>query len=159
MPAILARRFRLQPVEHRVGEVGGILEPRAIDVLGHVDDRLLEVVEHRPVHEADVGGVSAGHEIAPRRDAPERPERPVARIAPLVRVDKRRLVVAITPEGLQLLNGAPTPLHEKFAAHLARLDADDQQQIDKTLKQVVAMMEAEHLDAVPYLDSSPDSLG
>lgn len=73
--------------------------------------------------------------------------------------DKRRLVVAITGEGAQLLEAAPMPLHEKFAANLARLGNGDQKRIDKTLKQVVAMMEAEHLDAVPFLDSDPDSLG
>lgn len=72
--------------------------------------------------------------------------------------DKRRLVVGITDEGLQLLRAAPMPLHEKFAANLARLGNGDQLQIDKTLKQVVAMMEAEHLDAMPFLDSDPDPL-
>lgn len=67
--------------------------------------------------------------------------------------DKRRLIVGITEEGRHLLSAAPMPLHERLASNLARLEAHDQRQIDATLKQVVAMMEADHLG----LEVDPES--
>lgn len=72
--------------------------------------------------------------------------------------DKRRLVVAITPAGSGLLEAAPMPLQEKFAANLSRLSNGEQEEIDRILHRVVEMMEADHLDAAPLLDPSPDPL-
>lgn len=71
--------------------------------------------------------------------------------------DKRRLCLELTEEGSQLLESAPKPLHETFSAHLCRLEKARQEEIDRVLKRVVEMMEAEHLEALPILDPSPDS--
>ena len=72
--AVGPRRLGLQPVEDRQRQLARAAARCSAASVGHVDDRALEVVDHRPVHEADVAGVGARREELPRRDAPERPQ-------------------------------------------------------------------------------------
>lgn len=69
--------------------------------------------------------------------------------------DKRRVVVELTEEGLQLAAAAPMPLHQRFARRLSSLSRDEQVRIDRVLRDVVEMMEADEIDAVPLLSSGP----
>ena len=71
---------------------------RCVAGVRHVDDRALEVVDHRPVDQADVAGVGAGLEEPPGGDAPERPQVAVARVDPLVGRDQQRVVVRVGRE-------------------------------------------------------------
>ncbi len=47
------------------------------------------------------------------------------------------------------------PLHDRFAARLAKLAPEEQSNIDAVLRQVVSMMEAGGIDAAPMLSSGP----
>jgi len=67
--------------------------------------------------------------------------------------DRRRVSVALTPKGEELVSALPSPLQERFAKRLEELPEGNQQVIDTILKQVVAMMEAEDLDAAPVLQA------
>jgi len=59
--------------------------------------------------------------------------------------DRRRVSLYLTDEGRQMLAAAPPPLHELFAARLARLPQLEQQSIDEVLKRIAGMME----DGIP----------
>lgn len=63
--------------------------------------------------------------------------------------DKRKVMVALTDAGAAIVRAAPLPLQERFARRLAELTADEQDQIDTTLRRIVHMMEAQELDANP----------
>ncbi len=65
--------------------------------------------------------------------------------------DKRRILVLLTDEAKELLSKAPPPLHNKFAERLGHLMETEQQQIDRMLKKIVSMMEADEIDAAPML--------
>lgn len=70
-------------------------------------------------------------------------------------IDKRRVNIKLTPTGHNLVESAPTPLHQRFAQQLAELPNEKQVLIDQILAQVVEMMEAEDLDAAPMLAAGP----
>lgn len=67
--------------------------------------------------------------------------------------DKRRVVVRLTAAGEAAARQAPPSLQENFLFKLRALPANRQVEIDRTLKQIVAMMSAEDLDAAPILSS------
>lgn len=67
--------------------------------------------------------------------------------------DRRRVIVALTDQGRQLVDSLPSPLQERFAKRLESLPEGNQQVIDEILKQIVAMMEAEDLAAAPVLQA------
>jgi DNA-binding MarR family transcriptional regulator len=67
--------------------------------------------------------------------------------------DRRRVIVALTQKGETLVESLPSPLQERFAKRLATLPSENQEVIDTILKQIVAMMEAEELDAAPVLQA------
>jgi DNA-binding MarR family transcriptional regulator len=69
--------------------------------------------------------------------------------------DRRRVLLVLTPAGCELLKRVPTPLQQRFAAHLSALPGDDQAVMDEVLKRIVAMMEAEDLDVAPLLAAGP----
>ena len=79
-----ARRFGLQPVEHRIGQLCRRLEMGRLFVLGDVDDGAFHIVDHRPVHEHDIARVGAVDEVGAIDDATERPQLAVASILALV---------------------------------------------------------------------------
>lgn len=69
--------------------------------------------------------------------------------------DKRRVIVSLTEEGQQLAASAPPPLHHRLSQGLGALPETEQAAIDESLARVVAMMEAEDIDAAPLLTAGP----
>lgn len=65
--------------------------------------------------------------------------------------DRRQMLVSITEAGKHVLETAPPPLQETFTDQLEALPDWEQTQILSVLQRVVAMMEAEELDASPIL--------
>ncbi len=63
--------------------------------------------------------------------------------------DRRKVKVSLTESGRQLARDLPWPLQERFAERLSAMPKEGQQTIDRTLKQVVDMMEAQKIDAWP----------
>jgi DNA-binding MarR family transcriptional regulator len=55
--------------------------------------------------------------------------------------DRRRVCVSLTESGRRLAETLPWPLQEQFAERLSSMPEDRQRAIDKTLRQVVDMME------------------
>lgn len=67
--------------------------------------------------------------------------------------DRRRMTVTATPEGLELLNRAPSPIQDRFRSRLSKLEEWEQTHMLATLQRIAAMMDAEALDAAPVLTS------
>lgn len=67
--------------------------------------------------------------------------------------DKRKVFVSLTDHGAQILNDAPTALHERFSEQFDALEEWEQMQIAATLKRLSHMLGAERIDAAPVLDS------
>lgn len=67
--------------------------------------------------------------------------------------DRRRVNLTLTKEGRDLLIDAPMPLHQTFANRLAELPEAQQESIDRVLRNIVEMMEAEDLEAAPVLSA------
>lgn len=65
--------------------------------------------------------------------------------------DRRRVVVELTAAGEDAVRDSPPPLHERFMVRLAALPERQRQEIDRTLRKIVAMMEAEDVEAAPVL--------
>lgn len=79
--------------------------------------------------------------------------------------DRRRVVVELTAAGEEAVQDSPPPLHERFMWRLAELPERERREIDRTLRKIVAMMEAEDVEAAPVLASeaslteAPDAEG
>jgi DNA-binding MarR family transcriptional regulator len=71
--------------------------------------------------------------------------------------DKRKVLVQLTAKGRDLVATAPSPLHEQFSSRLAALPEGEQAMIDWIMQRVVALMEAEGVDAAPMLTTGPVS--
>ena len=67
------------------------------------------------------------------------------------RSDRRRVPVRLTDAGIALVDSAPPLLQESFCAELEKLAEWEQTQILSNLQRLVAMMEAENVDASPLL--------
>jgi len=67
-------------------------------------------------------------------------------------VDKRKVHVHLTDEGIEVLRDAPTPLQEQFARQFNDLQEWEQTMLITALQRVAQMMDAEHIDASPVLD-------
>lgn len=65
--------------------------------------------------------------------------------------DRRRVHLGLTDEGRSKLEAMNRPLQDRFLARLTAMDEADQERILSTLEQVVAMMDAEQIDAAPML--------
>lgn len=65
--------------------------------------------------------------------------------------DRRRVVVELTPAGEDVVRDSPPPLHERFMLRLAALPERQRREIDRTLRKIVTMMEAEDVEAAPVL--------
>ncbi|MBZ0266176.1 MarR family transcriptional regulator [bacterium] len=70
--------------------------------------------------------------------------------------DKRRVLVEVSEKGQEILESAPALLHEDFIARFGDLHDWEQNQIISSLQRVASMMQAEKLDAAPFL--ATDSL-
>lgn len=67
--------------------------------------------------------------------------------------DKRKVLIALTATGEQLVEQMPPPLHETFSRRLNQLPKQEQEEIDQVLAKIVDMMEAQDMAASPLYDS------
>ena len=65
--------------------------------------------------------------------------------------DRREIAARLTPLGLQLVADAPSPLQSRFTGRLESLASWEQSMILAALQRLVALMEAEDVEAGPYL--------
>lgn len=68
------------------------------------------------------------------------------------RQDKRKVLAYITDHGLDKLKTAPTLLQENFIRQFKDLQEWEQTMIISALQRVAQMMDAQHIDASPFLD-------
>jgi DNA-binding MarR family transcriptional regulator len=66
--------------------------------------------------------------------------------------DKRKVGVYLSEEGQQALNTAPLPLQEHFISRFNSLEEWEQSQMVATMQRIASMMDAEKLDASPFLE-------
>ncbi len=66
--------------------------------------------------------------------------------------DKRRVVVAPTPEGLELINNAPKTLQDTFTSRFNELKEWEQLQLLASLQRTAEMLNAHKIDAAPIFD-------
>ncbi len=71
------------------------------------------------------------------------------------RQDRRVVNIEITADGHRLANSAPSPLQEKLSKSLQDLPEIEQVSITMSLEKIVTLMEADHLDAAPVLETGP----
>jgi DNA-binding MarR family transcriptional regulator len=74
-------------------------------------------------------------------------------------VDRRRVIVELTPTGREMLSNSPSLLHEGFIRQFENLEDWEQTQILATLQRLVSMMEAHDVDASPLLATGPVNAG
>lgn len=70
-------------------------------------------------------------------------------------VDKRRVWVALTDAGREILSGEPTLLQDTFLENLRSLRTEEQQSILSSLQSVARMMDAEDIPVMPVLAVGP----
>jgi DNA-binding MarR family transcriptional regulator len=68
--------------------------------------------------------------------------------------DKRVVNARLTAAGQQVLEDAPTLLHEKFIERFESLSGSEQTRVLEALERVAEMMDADEIDAAPLLDVS-----
>jgi DNA-binding MarR family transcriptional regulator len=66
-------------------------------------------------------------------------------------IDRRRVLLAPTPEGFKLAYNAPSPLQGKLKQRLNELPELERATIGLSLERVVELMEARDIDASPML--------
>lgn len=64
--------------------------------------------------------------------------------------------VYLTKQGQTLLETAPEPLQDRFAARFQALENWEQHQLAASLERIANMMDAEELDAAPLLATGED---
>ncbi|MBN2225822.1 MAG: MarR family transcriptional regulator [candidate division Zixibacteria bacterium] len=72
--------------------------------------------------------------------------------------DRRVVNVVITVEGKRVAQNAPSPLQDNLAEALKQLPELEQATIALSLKRIVDLMEADHLEAAPILDTTHTDL-
>lgn len=66
--------------------------------------------------------------------------------------DKRKVYVSLSEQGLETLSAAPMPLQRNFVKQFEALQDWEQQMILASLQRIAHMMDAEQIDASPYLE-------
>lgn len=66
--------------------------------------------------------------------------------------DKRKVGVFLTEQGEESLSGAPRPLQEHFVERFSHLKEWEQSQMVATMQRIASMMDAEDIDAAPFLE-------
>jgi DNA-binding MarR family transcriptional regulator len=69
--------------------------------------------------------------------------------------DKRRMTVALTGKGADIMRNKPSLLQEQFLIRFSALDDWEQSSILSSLQRVAAMMKADVISAPPVLDAGP----
>lgn len=67
--------------------------------------------------------------------------------------DKRKVFVKLTEAGVELLEKAPTALHDRFSDAFRELEPWEQSMIIAVLGRVAAMMDADRIQVAPLLDA------
>jgi len=65
--------------------------------------------------------------------------------------DRRRVVLTLTASGRDVLASSPRPLQARFVERFEALPPGQRQRLVEALDQIVAMLEAEEIDASPIL--------
>lgn len=140
---------RTTEVSRQLSRVSGL------SVAGMLCLRAIGEMEHRD--EVTVVGVSRAVQLAPATVSRILDRLEAAGLIERQRssTDRRRVCLRLTNVGRVKLRELPRPLQEQFVARLKALSSDEQMQICATLQQVVAMMEADRIDASPLL--SPEA--
>lgn len=77
--------------------------------------------------------------------------------------DKRKVWISLTPEGTELMKGAPTTQQDLFTRRFDDMQSWEQSMVISALERVAFMLDAQHLDAAPMLDigqiDRPDAKG
>ncbi|EAR59514.1 MarR family winged helix-turn-helix transcriptional regulator [Neptuniibacter caesariensis] len=75
--------------------------------------------------------------------------------------DKRKVWISLTPQGVELMKGAPTTQQDLFTRRFDDIQSWEQSMVVSALERVAFMLDAQHLDAAPMLDigqiDRPDS--
>ena len=75
--------------------------------------------------------------------------------------DKRKVWISLTPQGVELMKGAPTTQQDLFTRRFDDMQSWEQSMVVSALERVAFMLDAQHLDAAPMLDigqiDRPDS--
>ncbi|MAY41541.1 MULTISPECIES: MarR family transcriptional regulator [unclassified Neptuniibacter] len=66
--------------------------------------------------------------------------------------DKRKVWIALSSNGLELMKGAPTTQQDMFTRRFDDMQDWEQSMIISALERVSFMLDAQHLDAAPMLD-------
>ncbi len=66
--------------------------------------------------------------------------------------DRRRVIVALTKEGAEMRENAPSMLQQRFERGFNKLEDWEQSFLVAALERTVALLDAEGLDAAPVLD-------
>ncbi len=69
-------------------------------------------------------------------------------------IDKRKVHVLLTDKGNELLSDSPTALQEEFITKFQSLESWEQNLLLSSVQRIAQMMNAEKLDAAPYLEVS-----
>ena len=70
-------------------------------------------------------------------------------------IDRRRVLISITEDGLRLLETAPPPMQESFVEQFNDLEDWEQAMILSSLQRLVAMMDAKSIKAAAVLSTEP----
>lgn len=68
------------------------------------------------------------------------------------KTDKRKVHACLTEDGVEILKRAPIPLQDQFTKQFSDLRDWEQTMIIASLQRVAQMMDAQHIDASPFLD-------
>ena len=68
------------------------------------------------------------------------------------KADKRFVWLHLTEEGEKVLDQAPIPLQEQFVERFRKLESWEQNMILSSVQRLAAMMDADQIDASPFLD-------
>ena len=66
--------------------------------------------------------------------------------------DKRKVHAHLTASGIETLKSAPIPLQDHFTRRFSSLKEWEQTAMISSLQRIAEMMDAQHIDASPYLD-------
>ena len=69
--------------------------------------------------------------------------------------DRRLVQVSLTEQGKVLARNAPSPLQDTLAEAMGKLPETELVMIAESLERIVALMQMQHVDAAPILDTGP----
>lgn len=66
--------------------------------------------------------------------------------------DKRKVWISLSPQGIELMKGAPTTQQDMFIQRFDDLEVWEQSMMVSALERISFLLDAQHLDAAPMLD-------